>query len=382
MHVFGLRRRHQPHALIRRALAITAAVLAACTLTTGGAAGSPDGAASSCSTASSSPITLTNLSGNLLSEGPLTQLYAFCAVGTLPPPPKGAVGYSAQLSVNGVGIRFSWGTSSDRSGDVLYWIQVIPNSIGTKGGLGCGPNTVSVDFTPAYMQAPRRGQVSKQDSTVYSASLIAQCPSVSLSPSTIALAAQPATVVVTGSLWYPGSQVQISLAGQSYQAITTSADLGSGGGFSQPVTAQGLTCGSYPVTVSQFVSDVAGGRSIFAFSTTTTLNISCNEKLSMNPGILIPGEATQVTGTGFVPGQPVTLTWRAPGGGPPLLGEQAVAADTGGGISTYFLVMPNDLPGPRQLVATQGKVSISANALVQGGPMEPSAGGQLLYRGD
>jgi len=43
-------------------------------------------------------------------------------------------------------------------------------------------------------------------------------------------------------------------------------------------------------------------------------------------------------------------------------------------------VLPGDLTGARQLVATQGGLKLTAGALVNAAPMQPSAGGQIVYR--
>jgi hypothetical protein len=102
--------------------------------------------------------------------------------------------------------------------------------------------------------------------------------------------------------------------------------------------------------------------------------------LVINPVVLEPGELTQVTGTGFTPGTPVMLSWQAPGGAP-LLGTLSVTVGTGGTIGGFFLVMPNDLLGPRLLVATQGATKLTADALVDPGPTQPSYGDRLIYRG-
>ena len=102
--------------------------------------------------------------------------------------------------------------------------------------------------------------------------------------------------------------------------------------------------------------------------------------LAIDPAVLEPGELTQVTGTGFTPGTPVILSWQLPDGSP-LLGTMSVAVGTGGTIGGFFLVMPNDLPGPRQLVATQGAAKVTANVLVDAAPTQPSSGDRLVYRG-
>ena len=107
---------------------------------------------------------------------------------------------------------------------------------------------------------------------------------------------------------------------------------------------------------------------------------ACKQALAIDPAVLQPGELTHVTGTGFAPATPVTLTWQPPGGGTPLLGTLTVTAGSDGSIGTFFLVLPNDLVGARQLAATQGGAKLTANAIVDAGPMQPVSGAQLVYR--
>jgi hypothetical protein len=207
---------------------------------------------------------------------------------------------------------------------------------------------------------------------VASATLTAQCPAISLNPATITQNAEPAPVLVTGTTFYPGPAVAIAVDGNQVSSATTDGN----GGFSTSVTAQGLSCGTHQVTANQFVDALSQ-----TLSASATLTVACNQsKLALDPAVLEPGELTHVTGTGFTPGQPVTLTWRLRGGGPPLLGRASVTANGTGGIAAWLMVMPNDVLGQRQLVATQGGSTATANAVVDGGPMEPSTGDRLIYR--
>lgn len=43
-------------------------------------------------------------------------------------------------------------------------------------------------------------------------------------------------------------------------------------------------------------------------------------------------------------------------------------------------MLPGDLTGARHLIATQGGLKLTAGALVNAAPMQPSAGGQIVYR--
>ena len=244
----------------------------------------------------------------------------------------------------------------------------------TVQGLNCGtyPMAASQPAQPKLNNPPLSA----------SGTLTVTClPSIAVNPPVIAEAAEPASVIVAGTEFYANTAVTISLNGQTVGSLVTTA----AGDFSTTITAQGLNCGSYTVTASQPGSAPAQP----ALSADGTLIVDkCPTQvkqgvltLALNPAVLEPGELTLATGTGFVPFQPVTLTWRAPAGGPALIGTQTVIAGKHGTISTYFLVMPNDLLGPRTLVATQAPGTVTANALVEGGAMQPSSSDRLLYRG-
>ena len=89
--------------------------------------------------------------------------------------------------------------------------------------------------------------------------------------------------------------------------------------------------------------------------------------LTCSPCIGPPGFVTQLNGTGYLPNAAVALRW-APG-----LGDKAVMADGAGSFSTQMLVMPGDMPGPRQAVGeVGGGPSASADFLVVPSTVTPS----------
>jgi hypothetical protein len=263
---------------------------------------------------------------------------------------------------------------------------VTPQNFPEPGGF-----TLTVDGTPqAFTTAPGGGldftgspscgahQVTLSqtfDEQVISATaqITVLCPQITLTPSSIPLASQPATVTVTGSQFHANQPVSVSLDGTVVGSTVTDET----GSFSLPITAAGLDCAAHQVTAAEQAT--AGGPA-FLFSATATLQVTgCTLALAVDPTVLEPGQLTKVTGTGFAPGTPVTLAWQQPGGAP-LLGTATVTAGGDGSISAFLLVMPGDLTGPRQVVATQSGLKLTADALVEAAPMQPSPGGQLVYR--
>lgn len=229
----------------------------------------------------------------------------------------------------------------------------------------CGAHTVTLSTRPAGAE-------------VFSASAqtTVLCPQITLTPATMKGASQPATVLVTGTQFHASQPVTISLNGTQVGSTVTN----SGGGFTVPIIARGLGCTAYQVTASE---QATSPGLAFLFSASAPLQATECKKmtLAINPAVLEPGELTQVTGTGFTPGAPVMLSWQGVSGGAPLLGTLSVTVTAGGTIGGFFLVMPNDPLGPRQLVATQGAIKLTANAVVDPGPMEPSSGDRLINRG-
>jgi hypothetical protein len=206
-----------------------------------------------------------------------------------------------------------------------------------------------------------------------SAQITVLCPQIAVTPSSIPLASEPAAVVVTGTQFHANQPVSISLNG----AVVGSTVTGEDGSFSVPITARGLDCAPHQVTAAE---QPAAGGPAFLFSATALLLVTgCTRSLTVDPAVLEPGQVTRVTGTGFAPGVPVTLTWQLPGGAP-LLGTLTVTADGTGDISGFFLVMPGDVLGARQVLATQAGDTLTAAALVEAGPMQPSPGGLLVDR--
>jgi hypothetical protein len=89
-------------------------------------------------------------------------------------------------------------------------------------------------------------------------------------------------------------------------------------------------------------------------------------KIVLSPTVGPTGIVTLVTGSGFVAGQPVTLTW-SPGITPVPLTPVQAAPD--GTISAQVLVLPGDVLGPRTL---------SASSVVNGTPGPPATAGFLV----
>jgi hypothetical protein len=265
--------------------------------------------------------------------------------------------------------------------------QVTPQNFPSAGGFALTVDGTPQGFTTTagggldFTSSPSCGahqvtlsQTFNEQLISASAQITVLCPQITLTPAAVPLASQPATVLVTGGQFHPNQPVTISLNGANVGSTVTDET----GSFSLPITAARLNCAAHQVTASEQTTQ---GGPTFLFSASAQLQVTaCQQTLAVDPAVIRRGELTHVTGTGFAPGIPVTLTWQLPGGGASLLGTLTVTAGTDGNIAAFFLVMPGDLLGARQLVATQGSSKLTADALVGPGPMQPTSGGHLVYR--
>jgi hypothetical protein len=270
--------------------------------------------------------------------------------------------------------------------------QVTPQNFPLPGGFTLTVDGTPQGFTPTagggldFTDSPSCGthsvllaQTFDGQAISAAAQITVLCPQITLTPAAVPLASQPATVLVTGAQFHPNQPVTISLNGANVGSTVTDET----GSFSLPITAARLNCAAHQVTASEQTTQ---GGPTFLFSASAQLQVTaCQQTLAIDPAVIRRGELTHVTGTGFAPGIPVTLTWQRPGGGASLLGTLTVTAGTDGNIAAFFLVMPGDLLGARQLVATQGAatqggIKLTADALVGPGPMQPTSGGHLVYR--
>ncbi|MBV9445488.1 MAG: choice-of-anchor D domain-containing protein [Streptosporangiaceae bacterium] len=88
--------------------------------------------------------------------------------------------------------------------------------------------------------------------------------------------------------------------------------------------------------------------------------------VTATPGVASSGNTVLASGTGFPPGQRVTLTWR------PGLGSAVAAASGSGTFEAYLVIFPDDAAGPRALIAAGPDGALARSAvLVQRGPVEP-----------
>jgi hypothetical protein len=90
-------------------------------------------------------------------------------------------------------------------------------------------------------------------------------------------------------------------------------------------------------------------------------------QLTVDPAVGIDGFATEVCGYGFVPATLATLSWTK---GIPF--TTLVPVSSSGTFCASMLVLPGDVLGPRQVLATpSGGPGAAARYLVEAGPLAP-----------
>jgi hypothetical protein len=90
-------------------------------------------------------------------------------------------------------------------------------------------------------------------------------------------------------------------------------------------------------------------------------------QLTASPDVASAGDATGILGSGFPPGQKIMLSWS------PGLGTATTVTSKAGGFSVAMVIFPNDIVGPRTLIAGTAAVPrLAIEAfLVQPGTAEP-----------
>jgi hypothetical protein len=107
------------------------------------------------------------------------------------------------------------------------------------------------------------------------------------------------------------------------------------------------------------------GEPAVRFPVTATATVT-TPALTLSPPVDVPGQVTQVQGTGFPAAAAITLTWN------PGLGTATVMPDSAGRFTVAMPIFPDDVTGPRQLVAeADGRMLAATPFLVDPPPVEP-----------
>ena len=254
---------------------------------------------------------------------------------------------------------------------------------------------------------------------ITSTTVMVYCPTVQISPNPLDTGGGAATFSVAGSGYPPDRAVYLTLDGAALPFNDTYTD--PSGAFTTSLSNPALACGTHQLTAtsqppvipqwnirSAAASTVQATPPIPASTTFTVVGAGCATtpptspspstpqqpppsrfppKIAANPAVITDGTLTHVTGSGFVPSQPVALTWQTPAGArlsdcsPDADSAPPLKANATGNIDTYCYARPHETLGAAQLVATQGVAHAAAPVVVEGGSMQPSSGGDdFIFR--
>lgn len=262
---------------------------------------------------------------------------------------------------------------------------------------------------------------------IASTSVMVYCPTVEVAPNPLGTGGGPATFTATGAGYPPDRAVYLKLDGTDVPLNGTFTD--SNGIFTTSLNSSALACGAHQLTATsqpQVVPKLVRSAAPSTVDPTPDLPASTTflvnggscapsqspsssptpspsaptsstpalpppsrgaPKIAANPTVLTDGTLTRVTGSGFVPNQPVTLTWQTPAGArvsvcsPNADSAPPLKADAKGAIATFCYAVPHEMLGAEQIVATQGSAHAAAPVVIEGGSMQPSSGGdQFIFR--
>ena len=240
------------------------------------------------------------------------------------------------------------------------------------------------------------------------------CPTVQVTPNQLDSAGGPASFTVTGAGYPPARVVDLTLD-NSQSPFDGNFSTDGTGAFTKSTSVQALPCGTHQLTAASLPALIpkrirAGTNSVVAWPplpASTTLTVTgCTPppsryapKITANPAVITDGTLTHVTGSGFLPDQPITLVWETLAGAtistcsPNALSASPLVASQNGGIDTYCLARPHDVLGAVQIAAVLAPINnlgavglpaaprqVAAPVVVEGGSMQPSSGDQLIFR--
>lgn len=266
----------------------------------------------------------------------------------------------------------------------------------TASGLGCGRHQVTVIDNTTGVGDTDPGAVPGANYTAQQANapLTVLCAIVHLTPDTFPRASQPRPVSVSVSSFHPNVPVDITLDGKQVATAVT----GDSGAVTKAIRASGLGCADHRVIVSERPDSptipedtfVAPAASDGPLQGAALLHALCegggpartpHPTLTLAPPVISAGMMTHVTGSGYTAKHAVTLTWHLTAGGTAAAFPASVVASASGTIDVYCLVLQHEPSGSRVLVATDGAGTAKADAIVDGGTMQPSGSGpDIVFR--
>jgi len=205
------------------------------------------------------------------------------------------------------------------------------------------------------------------------------CPTLTVTPDPVDSGGAAAVLDLTGTGFPPNRAVDLGFDGTDRTTVT------SDGNGSVRGTLRGVVpaCGAHQVAATARPPATATPATLGDFppigATAPVTVVGC-ARIVADPDVLQQGMLTHVTGTGFLPRSPVTVTWRSLDGAftgacaPDAISEPALRTDPAGRIDVFCLALPHQAVGSLRITAEQPPETETAPVVVEDGSMQPSHG--------
>jgi len=222
---------------------------------------------------------------------------------------------------------------------------------------------------------------------VATAAIAVFCPALAVTPDPVDSGGGAAVLTLTGTGFPPNRAVDLGFDGSDRTTVTSDAS-GSIRGTLQDITP---TCGTHQAAATSQPPTTATPATLADFlpigATAPVTVVGC-ARIVADPGVLQQGMLTRVTGTGFLPRTPITMTWQSLDGtpvdacAPDAISTPALTTDPGGRIDVFCLALPHQAVGSLRITAEQPPETETAPVVVEDGSMQPSHGNenQFVFR--
>lgn len=216
------------------------------------------------------------------------------------------------------------------------------------------------------------------------ASIAVYCPSITVTPDPVDSGGHAAVLNLTGVGFPPNRIVNLGFDGKTHSTVSSDAK----GSIRGTIRGIAPACGRHQA-IGTAQPPAAAAKLPQAFlpvsAATQVVVVGC-ARLIADPAVVQQGMLTHVTGTGFLPRTPVTLTWQKPDGtavtacSPNTVSVPVLKTDAAGRIDVFCLAFLHQVLGTLRLSALQNPEQQTAPVVVEDGPMQPSTGDQFVFR--
>lgn len=237
------------------------------------------------------------------------------------------------------------------------------------GAAACGQDSVTID---------NGGPV------LATTSIAVYCPSIAVTPNPVDSGGRATALNLTGTGFPPSRTIDLGFDGKTHATVSSDAK----GALHGTIRGIAPACGAHQTTATARPPAAAATlpQAFLPVSASAPVVVVGCARLTADPAIIQQGTLTHVTGTGFLPRTPVTLTWQTPAGAlitpctPNTVSVPALATDAAGRIDVFCLAFLHQVLGTLRLSALQSPEQETTPVVVEDGPMQPSNGDQFVFR--